>query len=282
MSVTEIGGRTRTAGVIGWPVSGSLSPPIQNAAFSARGLDWVYLPLPVPPGELKRALDGLAASGFSGLNVTMPHKTESAKLSASLSEDAARLNAVNTFVADPGGWVGHNTDVGGFGRFLEQDAGFDASGRSALILGAGGAARACALALARAGLSTLHVSLRDRSKIQAIGDAIDGSATLLVAHDLEPSSVGEAGEVDLIINATPLGGPGEPLPLPEISASTLVVDLRYGASTNLLEAAREAGAAAFDGLGLLVHQAGLSFELWTGEDAPLGEKREAASGKTRP
>ncbi|HLE44393.1 MAG TPA: shikimate dehydrogenase, partial [Methylomirabilota bacterium] len=121
----RVGGSTRTVGVIGWPASGSLSPVIHNAAFAALGLDWVYVPLPVPPGELRAALPGLVAAGFAGANVTMPHKTEAAGLVRDLSEDAERLQAVNTIVVGPAGLSGHNTDAPGFDRFLRRDAGFD-------------------------------------------------------------------------------------------------------------------------------------------------------------
>ena len=141
-------GATRTAGIIGWPVEHSLSPAIHNAAFAALELDWIYVPLPVPPGEAPAAVRGLRALGFAGANVTMPHKTEAADVTDTLTDDARRLRAVNTIVVDDDGIGGHNTDAPGFDRFLRRDAGFDPVGRTALIYGAGGAARATALALA--------------------------------------------------------------------------------------------------------------------------------------
>src|SRR5205823_13513834 len=113
-------GESHTVGVVGWPVARSLSPPIHNAAFAAMSMDWVYVRLPVEPGRLAPALDGLAALGFAGANVTMPHKTESAVLADTLSEDARRLQAVNTFVVEGGALHGHNTDTLGFDRFLRR------------------------------------------------------------------------------------------------------------------------------------------------------------------
>lgn len=271
---TRIGGATRTAGVIGWPVSGSLSPTIHNAAFEAMGLDWVYVALPVPPGALPQALAGLAALGFAGANVTMPHKTESADLIGDLSEDAERLRSVNTIVCAPNGLRGHNTDAPGFGRFLRGDAGFDPAGRTALLYGAGGAARACALSLARDGLATLTVAVRDPARADGVRATLEGLATRLTVVAFAAAA---DYPVDLLVNATPLGAEGEALPLPPLGPDTMVVDLLYRPSvTPLLVAARGAGATAFGGLGLLLHQAALSFELWTGQAPNLDVMSAAA------
>src|ERR687892_499945 len=153
-----IGGGTRTVGVIGWPVSHSLSPLIHNAAFAALEMDWAYVPLPVPPGNVLEALMGLRALGFAGANVTMPHKTEIAALADELTDDARLLSSVNTLVVTTDGIVGHNTDCPGFDRFITRDAGFAAADKTALLFGAGGGARACAygglgLLLHQAGLA---------------------------------------------------------------------------------------------------------------------------------
>jgi len=265
---------TRTVGVIGWPVERSLSPLIHNTAFIAMEMNWVYVPMPVPPEALPAALAGMAALGFAGANVTMPHKTQAAALADEVSDDARRLNAVNTLVVNAGGLAGHNTDAPGFDRFLRRDAGFDASGRRALLFGAGGAARACALALARAGLVHLTVALREPARAAALLAALDG-----LDLDVEVIAMAEAvaSEVDLVINATPLGTHDEELPLPSLGFESLVVDLLYRpAVTPIQRTAREAGAAAFGGLGLLLHQAALSFELWTGREPPLDAMSAAA------
>ncbi|MGH2640255.1 MAG: shikimate dehydrogenase family protein, partial [Actinomycetota bacterium] len=149
----RVGGGTHVVGIIGWPVEHSLSPAIHNAAFAEVGLDWVYVPLPVPPEDLRKALEGLVPLGFHGVNVTMPHKTDVSAQIESISEDARLLRAVNTIAVRAGELEGENTDAPGFDRFLRRDAGFDPEGRTAIVYGAGGAARACALALARAGLA---------------------------------------------------------------------------------------------------------------------------------
>jgi shikimate dehydrogenase len=272
----RVSGATRTAGVIGWPVGESLSPVIHNAAFASLGLDWVYVPLPVRPGGLRDALAGLEALGFAAANVTMPHKTESAELIANLSEDAERLAAVNTVVVGKEGLVGHNTDAPGFERFLARDAGFDPAGKRALLYGAGGAARACALALARGGLAELHAVVRDVARADGLSRAVEGSDTVLRLVPFAEAAETLVGP-SLLVNATPLGAGGEELPLPPLGADSLVVDLTYRPGpTPLQAAARAAGAPCFDGLGLLLHQAALSFELWTGRAAPFEVMSAAA------
>ncbi|MGE5226914.1 MAG: shikimate dehydrogenase [Planctomycetaceae bacterium] len=270
----RIAGTTRTVGVIGWPVAHSLSPAIHNAAFEALDLDWVYVPLPVPIGGVREAVRGLPSLGFAGANVTMPHKTEAASLMDTLSEDAERLAAVNTIVVGEGGLAGENTDAPGFDRFLRRDAGFDPAGRTALLYGAGGAARACALALARAGVARLVVAARDPGRVTTVVDAVAG---LVVAVDAIGFEQAREVRADLVVNATPVGIAGDLVPLPPLYDGVLAVDLLYHpAVTPFLAAAREAGASAFGGLGLLLHQAALSFQLWTGQPAPLGVMSAAA------
>ncbi len=274
MSRGSVGGATRTFGVIGWPVVDSLSPAIHNAAIEALGIDAVYVPLPVRPGSLPEALAGLAGLGFSGANVTMPHKTEAAGLMAVTSEDAARLQAVNTIVVGEGGLAGHNTDAPGFERMLRHDEGFDAAGRSVLLFGAGGAARACALALARARAARIAVAVRDTGSAGALLEALEGLDTTV-----DVLTLGDAPGVqaDLIVNATPLGAQGEEVPTPPLGPGMLVVDLLYEPSvTPLVTRARAAGASAAAGLGLLLHQAALSFELWTGQVPPMDVMSAAA------
>lgn len=273
----RIGGGTHVVGIIGWPVEHSLSPAIHNAAFAASGLDWVYVPLPVPPQELRDALAGLAALGLRGTNITMPHKTEAADLIEGLSEDARLLRAVNTVVLRDGALEGENTDAPGFDRFLRRDAGFEPEGRTALIYGSGGAARACALALARAGVAQLTVAARDEARaapLVTMVEALDVPVTLV-----RPGDVGGLA-LDLVVDATPVGGPGAEAvqpSLPLLGAGVLVVDLLYDPpTTDLQQRAKEAGAMALGGLGHLLQQAALSFELWTGTPAPLDVMSAAA------
>jgi shikimate dehydrogenase len=270
----RIGGRTRLAGVIGWPVAGSLSPVIHNAAFAALGLDWAYLPLAVPPGRIGEAVAALGALGFAGANVTMPYKTEVARAVDRLTDDARLLDAVNTITVKADAVEGANTDAPGFERFLRLDAGFDASGRRALVFGAGGAARACALALGRSGLAELVVAVREPER---------GMSLTRLARELPldlrvvPLAAAASESADLVVNATPLGRMGETLPHPALGPGVLVVDLLYRPTvTPLMAAGRESGASAFGGLGLLLHQAALSFERWTGQEPPMPVMSAAA------
>jgi shikimate dehydrogenase len=270
----RVRGTSRAVGIIGWPVEHSLSPVVHNAAFAAMEMDWVYVPLPVERDRLPSALDGLRSLGFAGANVTMPHKSATAVLVDTLSEDARSVNAVNTIVVEGPVLAGHNTDVGGFDRFLRRDAGFEPAGRSALIFGAGGAARACALALARAGLHRLVVAARDPDRAAELVATVDalGATTSVV-----PFSAAGDEPADLVVNATPLGAAGEELPTPPLGPTILVVDLLYEPAVTPLQAtAKAAGATAFGGLGLLLHQAALSFELWTGQQPPLDLMSAAA------
>jgi shikimate dehydrogenase len=221
------------------------------------------------------ALEGLLALGFVGANVTMPHKTEVAARVATRSEDAERLAAVNTVVVGEDELAGHNTDAPGFERFLRHDAMFDAAGRTGLLYGVGGAARACALALARAGLAQLRVAARDPGRVGPLAGAVEG-----LGMDVAPVAFEDAAEepVDLVVNATPLGARGESLPTPPLGPGVLVVDLLYDPiRTPLVDAARTAGASAHGGLGLLLHQAALSLELWTGQVPSLEVMSAAAT-----
>jgi shikimate dehydrogenase len=272
----RIGGSTHVVGIVGWPVEHSLSPAIHNAAFAAVGLDWVYVPLPVPPERLHPALHGLAALGFSGANVTMPHKTEAARSIDHLSDDAKLLSAVNTITVRGDELEGHNTDVAGFDRFLRRDAGFDPAGKAALLYGTGGAARACALALGRAGLDHLTVVARAPGRatpLESIAQSV-GLPVSVVGLERE-----DALDVDLVVNATPVGTDSD-LPFgqaPALRADVIVVDLLYDPPVTALQhRAREAGATPFSGLGHLLQQAALSFELWTGTPAPLEAMSAAA------
>jgi shikimate dehydrogenase len=269
-----LGGSTRTLGVIGWPVEHSLSPAIHNAAIEALALDLVYVALPVAPGSLRDALEGLAALGFVGANVTMPHKTEAAAIVDERSDDATRLGAVNTIVVTEDGLVGHNTDAPGFDRMLRHDEGVDPAGRRALLYGAGGAARAVGLALARGGAERITVAVRDPVRADPLRAALEGLGTALEVTTMVGAP---AVEADLIVNATPLGADGEELPTPALTEGMVVIDLLYRpALTPLLARARAAGATAAGGLGLLLHQAASSFELWTGQVPPLDVMSAAA------
>lgn len=254
-----LSGTTRVAGIIGDPVSGSLSPRMQNAAFRAAGLDWVYVPLPVEAERLGDAVRGLVALGFAGANVTIPHKTAVLAHCDELDEVARRAQSVNTLAVRNGRVHGSSTDG------LALTGAVDARGARALVLGAGGAARAAAAALAGAGAAAVAVSARRPEQAREL-------ARLL---GCEAETWPPAGEWTLVVNATPLK---EELPL-EPRAGQAIVDLAYlpdGRETALVAAARAAGCAVVvDGLEILVRQGAASFERWTGVPAPVEAMRGA-------
>ncbi|HZJ27837.1 MAG TPA: shikimate dehydrogenase [Acidimicrobiia bacterium] len=268
-----ISGRTRVAGVIGAPVAHSLSPAIHNAAYRALGLDWVYVGLPVAEGRGRAAVRALATLGLAGVNVTMPHKAAAAEACDTLTVDAAALSAVNTVVvADDGTLAGENTDGAGFLAMLES-VGVGASDRRVLVLGAGGAARAIVLALGRVG-ARVTVAAR-RPAAAAAAAALASGAQSFGWDDLATRF--ESAEI--VVNATPIGMGSEPPPVePEaIGAGQVVVDTVYHpAETPLLAVARARGARCAGGVGMLVGQAAVAFELLTGHVAPVEVMTRAA------
>ncbi|HJR19719.1 MAG TPA: shikimate dehydrogenase [Actinomycetota bacterium] len=260
-----VSGATRVAGIIGWPVNASLSPAIHNAAFSAAGLDWIYVGFPVRPDDVAAALQGMRGLGIAGLNVTMPHKQAVIPHLDGLTPDVERVGAVNTIVADGARLIGTNTDGAGFLRFLERDVGMVPAGLTAVVLGAGGAARGIAAAMSDAGV-VVTVTARRSEQADEVA-AASGAST--VSWD-ERDRV--AAGADLIVNATPVGrdDASAPLPTEAIGEGQTVVDLIYHPEeTELVRIAAKRGARAFNGMGMLLHQAALSFEAWTGVDAPF-------------
>ncbi|MGH2779363.1 MAG: shikimate dehydrogenase [Actinomycetota bacterium] len=265
-------------GVLGWPLEVTWSPVIHNVAFRHLQLDWVYLRWPVPPDELGDAVRGLRALRAAGANVTMPHKRAIVEHLDDITGDARAIDAVNTVQRVGDRLVGHNTDVGGFAEFLVGDAGFDAKGTSALVLGAGGAAKAVVKALADLQVAEVTVAARRSDAAATVAELASGSpgSTSAVVGWGDASTC--ASEVDLVVNATPIGMHGERL-LKEstFNPDQYVVDLVSSPpSTPLVEQARSHGASAWGGVGMLIRQAAASFEIWTGQQAPIQAMSAAA------
>jgi len=268
-------------GIIGDPVSHSLSPQLHNAAFAALGLDMAYVPLPVRSADVGAAVRGLAALGFRGANVTVPHKGAVLPFLTWLDDDVRLAEAANTIVVDGGALRGYNTDVVGARAAVVGVCGDRLAGEPALLLGAGGAARALALALARLGLR-LTVANRTAAAAERLAALVTAAVPGAVADplpldDLEAARVREAR---LIVNATSLGmrGMGK-VPdsvVDNVTAEQVVFDLVYTSEgTDLLARARASGAVTIDGLSMLVWQAAAAFELWTGVAAPLRVMHDA-------
>jgi shikimate dehydrogenase len=246
---------------------------MHNAAFAALALDWVYVPFPAPRGEGAAAVRAVDALGLAGLNVTMPHKADAAAACDDLEPNAADLGAVNTVVVGgDGNLVGYSTDGEGFLRAL-GDEHVSVSGRRSVVVGAGGVARAIAQALGRAG-ADVTVAARREDAARSAAALARGAAIALDDVPVE--------SFDLVVNATPVGMSGEPplIDSTRLHAAQFVYDTVYPAETPLLEEARARGARAASGLGMLVHQGALSFELWTGRAPPLDVMRAAASAGT--
>jgi shikimate dehydrogenase len=292
---------TRFLGVIGWPVAHSHSPAMQNAALAALGLDWVYGAFPVAPEALAQAVAGACALGFVGLNVTVPHKVAALRLCRP-DALAERVGAVNTLVfpTEPGGETrGLNTDVHGFRRLIAE-AGLFAEGGTrghgrplrAAILGAGGAARAVAVALGDEGVET-HVVRRGAGRIELPGLELEH-------HDFAAAALAALlPTVDLLVDTTPRGlgprpdnegaaghlpdlapAPASALTSPEqevrlLPRHALVVDLVVRRETPLVAAARTRGLRACTGAAMLLHQGAAALEAWTGRAAPLAVMRAA-------
>ena len=241
---------------------------MQNAAFAARGLDWAYVPLPVEPARLEAALAGLAALGFAGANVTVPHKTAVIAFCDELDAVAERAGSVNTIVVRDGRLLGSSTD----GLAVTESVGVD--GADVLLLGAGGAAQAVATAIVDAGAERLTIAARRAEAAEGLAArlrTVAPAASVEVAGTWPP----DAGEATLVVHATPVRA--ELILTP--GAGQAVVDLAYradGRPTALVEAARAVGCAeVVDGLEVLVRQGAASFERWTGVEAPLDVMRAA-------
>lgn len=258
---------TRLVGVMGDPISHSLSPALHNAAFAALELDWVSVAFEVGSGGGARALAALSALGLAGVSVTMPLKEEVAAAVDELSPVAAQLGAANCVVMGAGGRsVGHSTDGDGFLAACRQREGFDPLGRRCAVIGAGGAARAVVDALARGGAAEVVVIGRTPARVAAAAALAGAAGRIGTAADLAAA--------DLVVQATPVGmgasAGSTPLSGAQFRPGQLVVDLVYHPLvTRLLEEAASQGARTANGLGMLVHQAALAVELWTGCPAPV-------------
>ena len=278
---------TQRLGIIGHPIGHSISPLFQQAALDAIGFDGAYQPWDVTPDGVGEFVAGLRAPGTLGINVTVPHKEAVIPFLDEVDDWASTAGAVNTIVNREGRLTGHNTDGIGFLRALREGAGFDPRGRDVLVLGAGGSARGVVYALARAGAARLAIANRTLERAERLAQisADSGVASEAVALSDAPAA---AADVALIVNCTSMGmvhGPdetGTPLSAADIPATALVNDLVYNPlETPLLREAAKAGAATLGGIQMLVYQGAASFEMWTGQDAPVAIMLEAATNAMR-
>lgn len=255
--------------MVGWPVGHSRSPAVQNAALEAVGLaDWRYQLLPIPPELFAETVSALAAAGFRGVNVTIPHKEAALALATHPTQRAQAIGAANTLIFEPDGRIAaDNTDAPGLIAALP----FAPAGRSALVLGAGGSARAVVWALRDAGAREIRIWNRTPGRARDLAGELGGVA------------VDEAAPADLLVHCTasgldPTQDAFKPLPIAadDVTGYECVVDLVYGdTETPLVQAARARRVPVVGGRELLVRQGALSFELFTGRAAPIDVMRQA-------
>ncbi len=267
----NITGNTRITGLFGYPVEHTLSPAMHNAAFDHLGMDYCYLPFLVHPDSLGKAVDAVRALNMAGVNVTVPHKEAVISFLDKVNEEASFIGAVNTIVNREGVLTGYNTDGRGFMRSLEED-GIEVSGRKVLIVGAGGASRAVGYYLSeKAENLTIHDI--DAEKLSRLVSDLSRIRKNVKAA----ASLKRLDEFDIIVNATPLGlkkGDPSPVDVSGLPSGRTVCDLIYK-KTHLLEAASEKGCRTIDGLGMLLWQGVLAFELWTSVFPPVDIMRDA-------
>ncbi|MFL5734078.1 MAG: shikimate dehydrogenase [Chloroflexia bacterium] len=272
---------TQLIGLVGYPVDHSLSPAMHNAAFQECGLDYRYELLPTPPENFSRRIVNCLEEGFVGWNVTVPHKERILPYLHQRSDAVEATGACNTVRVEGRTLVGFNTDPTGFTAGLEE-AGDIPSGAKAVLLGAGGAARAVAWALARIGCEVIILSRR-REQAESLAAALRPSCPSPIIHrELTGAALTEELQTaSLLVNCTPAGmwPHAEQSPLPEgtrLAPHLLVYDLVYRPRpTRLLSEAGAIGCRTQDGLAMLVHQGAAAFELWTGRQAPTSVMRQA-------
>jgi len=260
-----ITGKAKLAGVIGWPVAHSLSPPLHGFWLNRLGVDGAYLPLPVHPEDLRDVLNCLPKIGFSGFNITIPHKERVLNLCDTVDETAEAIGAVNTVQIVDGRLHGSNTD--GFGFLENLKATVDPGPhllKPALILGAGGAARAISYALLNADVPEVRLTNRTKARAENLARVL-GTNTSVVDWEKKTEALEDIG---LLVNTTSLGMIGRPplkFSLDGLGSQSLVADIVYAPlKTDLLKEAENRGNPTVDGLGMLLHQARPGFELWFG------------------
>ncbi|CAN5435777.1 shikimate dehydrogenase [soil metagenome] len=284
----SISGKTNMVGLIGWPVSHSVSPPMHNAAFAALGLDWCYVPLPVPidpAARIDEAVHGLRALGLRGANVTVPHKQAVMSHLDWLTPAAQAIGAVNTIrVEDDGALSGDNTDAPGFIADLREHS-VEPIGKRVIVLGAGGSARAIVYGLAASGAEAILIVNRTLDKAESLATQMQTlfPGCAIAAYALTNQLAQVAEQADLIVNTTSLGMTPHIDGLPwepgvNFSSQQAVYDLVYNPpQTRLLQKARADGAQVIGGLGMLIWQGAIAFERWTGVAAPVDVMRRTVT-----
>ena len=284
--VNGINGLTKVCGIFGKPLQHTFSPGMHNAAFAAVGLNNIYVPFEVEENGLPAAVKAIRALGLPGVNITIPYKEAIISHLDEVSVEAGLIGAVNPVVNRQGCLYGENTDGRGFLKALSEELGFNPAGKTACVLGAGGAARAVAVQLALAGVKRITLANRSMSRAVELARFImEKTGTPVQVGDWPSDDSPQHGSllenIDLVVQATPIGMHPQasatvPLSFEQLKPGAVVCDLIYNpGQTRFLEKAAQAGAITMNGLGMLLYQGVLAFELWTGRKAPVQVMREA-------
>ncbi len=271
-----VSGKTRLCGIIGDPVEHTMSPAMHNAAFTALGIDYLYVPFRVKKEELGKAIEGMRALNIKGLNVTIPHKVAVLPLLDRLDTLAEKIGAVNTIVNDDGALIGYNTDATGFLQAL-LERGIEPKGKKVVILGAGGASRAISFILADRGA---HLVILNRLLELDWANELASRISQIFTEEVEALELNREnltralGKADILVNATSVGMSPDidetPVPSDLLKPGLIVYDIVYNPiKTKLLKEAEAAGAKTIGGVDMLVWQGAIAFEKWTGQKAPV-------------
>jgi shikimate dehydrogenase len=276
----NITGHTKAFAVLGHPIGHTLSPLMHNTAFRELGMEAVYLAFDVRPDDLADVLRAMHKLGFGGVNLTVPLKEVALRCVDQLDDSARALGAINTVRFTPDGLTGFNTDGQGFLRAFREAFGVAPAQRSVFIIGTGGAGRAVALTLAGEGVLSIALADADRARAEKLAVELETQYFIQdVSVAAAPAEIAAAcRRADIVVQATPVGmKPTDPSPLPAeaFRAGQMAFDLVYMyPETAFMKAARQAGARAANGLGMLLHQGACAFELWTGRTPPVESMRK--------
>ena len=273
--------KAELVGVFGYPVAENPTVVMMEAAFRARGLNWRYLTIEVRPEDLAEAMAGLRAFNMRGIGLTIPHKVSVIQYLDRLSPEAELMGAVNAVVREGDDLVGHNTDGQGFLRSVRDDADVDPRGKRIVFLGAGGASRAMTVEMALAGVEHITVVNRSPGRGQDLVRLLQEKTPVQAEFTHWQGEYAVPSGVDILVNATSIGlypdvDEVPPVALSSIGPHLLVCDvIPNPPHTAFLNAAEAQGAGILDGLGMLVHQGAVGFQMWTGVQAPIDVMRQA-------
>lgn len=270
-------------GIFGHPVKHSLSPDMHNSAFNTLGLNSVYVAFDIDPESIEEAARAIRVMGIRGINITIPHKQTIIPYLDEVSPDAKLTGAVNTVKNENGKLLGYNTDVGGFLRAIREDLDFSPEGNTLFLIGAGGAARAVLSAFCMNGGAVVYITDIIKDKALELANQFKANFQNITIETVELDNQNlieqKLNEADILVNASPAGMDGVgslDIPLTSLNKNAVVYDLVYKPpDTSLLKEAKQLGHKASGGLSMLLYQGAESFEIWTGENAPVEIMKKA-------